>query len=580
MAGENEVVIQPADQVGQDILGSARGYKSHFTRELNALKRTIQMAEDHPGSSSVAALQDRMKKLEVAKGKVEKKYEMLMEHEPALGDGVLAALDELESRFLTIQANVFATISSINTPAQVPIAAAPVNNASSNTNQHSKIRKEIMPEKLSYEANPSEMRVWAAQFKGFYDISDLKNESVLNQQLFFFKCVDTKLDSTLRMSIDESTPIFGSGSCMEILVDWFKVTHPVFTRRIEFWRYNQQMGQLFSEWVANLRLRGEEADLDKMTVDEIYVHRIVEGCVDLELKNRLLKLKKPTMADITEEAAAYEIACKTIKSCSTPGTRLNRVGGDKTRYRCGKCGFHGHADKKECPAYRKECHNCGKVGHFHKAKNGKVLCWNDRGHSFDDKDSTRSSRSSSSSSGSSDESSRSPKRSPKRWRSPGPDGRRQGASSKRVICRALTVSTHEHPNKKVPTFEAQVMSKAGTIFKQQCIPDTATTGNIISQNVLRDHGITKVDPSQGWTIKQANGRYLKTTGFIELEIYNYKARRSKRMRFLITPDLKDKVLIAWHHHQDLGLQNLLVAPKFALRGSGQWKGDTASKCIK
>ena len=235
-----------------------------------------------------------------------------MRHEPDLSVGVSAALDELEQKFDATQNRIIAAITKCNSPTQVQPQAPIHTNRGGNTSAN-KIRKELMPDRLSNDATAAEMRFWAKEFRSFYRTSCLDKEKVEDQQLYFFKCIDMELDAILRLSVDDQTPVLGDvNSCMAYLKEHFEVTHPVTTRRIEFFRCKQKKGQKFTAWLATLVKLGQEAELDKLTVDDIYVHNVIEGTVDLELQKRFLKLEKPTLADIKNTATAYEIECLTI----------------------------------------------------------------------------------------------------------------------------------------------------------------------------------------------------------------------------------------------------------------------------
>jgi hypothetical protein len=232
------------------------------------------------------------------------------------------------------------------------------------------------------------MRSLARKFRAFYSTSNLSRAQLEDQQAFFLSYLDLDLETTIRESIDVMTAIFGdTDSCMEFLEQKFRVTYPLFTRRLDYFWYCQAPGQTFAEYVAKLRQKGNEADLAALSVDEMYVFRVLSGLSDNKMKEKLLELKSPSLAALIAEATDIEVARRnlTAAGASDSQARFSRQE-DKRRDnrsksrgppagpKCPDCGNREHEEDYPCPAASRSCHHCKKKGHFNKPRGGAPIC--------------------------------------------------------------------------------------------------------------------------------------------------------------------------------------------------------------
>ena len=127
-------------------------------------------------------------------------------------------------------------------------------------------------------------------------------------------------------------------------------------------------------------------------MDNLYVFKLISGCSDIKLQEKLFKLPNPTLPIIQQEAAAHELAKKCISavqkdSSKSPVIRVSQVraqqkrGGRQStsknppRRNCFKCGNAMHANRDDCKAIGRKCTECGKDGHFARARDGSALCF-------------------------------------------------------------------------------------------------------------------------------------------------------------------------------------------------------------
>ena len=169
-------------------------------------------------------------------------------------------------------------------------------------------------------------------------------------------------------------------------------SYPKFTRRLNFFGYAQSKGQTFDNFLAVLKQKGEQAALSELKTEELYVFRLLTGCTDTKLREKLLDLKDPSLKDIIEEADKFENAKLNLKTLVGQSGQTSAAGAAavfkdaKPKDKCKKCGRSVHKAGVPCPAKDKSCHTCKKEGHFSpmcpdKKKSGKNQGQSTRGRS-------------------------------------------------------------------------------------------------------------------------------------------------------------------------------------------------------
>ena len=236
-----------------------------------------------------------------------------------------------------------------------------------------KVQTALKPDKLSRDNTPAELISWIRKFRSFYSMSKLNQVDIADQQAFVLQNVDLELETFLRQNITDTTPIFGDGGCMELLEERFKRTYPVFTRRLEWFKYMQQPGQSCTDYYTQLRQRGDVAEMAELDLDGQYVFKIICGVHDDKLREKFLKLHEPTLEDIVRTMEAHDITQKSISSLSksksattvasaTADTKYIRM--EDVKGRCFGCGKDRHSNRDECPAKGRICNKCNRRNHF------------------------------------------------------------------------------------------------------------------------------------------------------------------------------------------------------------------------
>lgn len=149
----------------------------------------------------------------------------------------------------------------------------------------------------------------------------------------------------------------------------------------------QKPGQSIDDFVTDLRRQAQKCDFgDKC--DRLIGDRIVVGIRDGALRERLLRERNVTLERIVSACKAAEISKRHVQEIATsdqqpevnavhehkkPTKRSDRPisanrpqqphrSFENSNRKCSRCGT-SHIPR-QCPAYGKSCHNCGKLGHF------------------------------------------------------------------------------------------------------------------------------------------------------------------------------------------------------------------------
>lgn len=178
------------------------------------------------------------------------------------------------------------------------------------------------------------------------------------------------------VDVTEGVDVFNTA--VEKLDGYFLPKHNRVYERHIFRQIKQEEGEKFEKFVVRLR---NQAGKCKFTCpDENLIDQIVERCLSSELRKKILTLGDSVTLDKiiieanTLEAVGYQLeGYGHSKNLTSNSSDINAINNRFTKPRFGKsgdakCGRCGHAihtlPNQECPAKKKTCHGCGKIGHF------------------------------------------------------------------------------------------------------------------------------------------------------------------------------------------------------------------------
>ncbi len=122
----------------------------------------------------------------------------------------------------------------------------------------------LKPNVLRRDDLPITMRAWIEQYEAYHRTSHLDTLPDKDQQAYFLTLLDISLRARIKASLTNETPVLPTAdqdSCIYILEKGFMVKHPLFTRRLNFFRYVHTGGISFAEFLIKLRAIADDAHL-------------------------------------------------------------------------------------------------------------------------------------------------------------------------------------------------------------------------------------------------------------------------------------------------------------------------------
>ena len=220
------------DEATTKLLLSARGYKGHLTRQLNAVDRSLTAFARSPSEITAQEILDAVKQAKRTMANLQDKMQELMETASSTEDFEVHEMD-LDSYFErfsrtkevamdAIVASKFKVQRHLNpaSPSQASNAGAgdagDANSAiaPASGRAHARANLALRPEELSPEHTPQEMRVWISQFRSYYSTSGFAACALEDQHAYFLQCLNPTLRFRVERHVEARTPVFGDApSC-------------------------------------------------------------------------------------------------------------------------------------------------------------------------------------------------------------------------------------------------------------------------------------------------------------------------------------------------------------------------------
>ena len=140
--------------------------------------------------------------------------------------------------------------------------------------------------------------------------------------------------------------------------------------RYTFNSAKQKEFESVKSFLLRLKKLASSCDFDNYSVESAIIDKFITGCVDSDLRKKLLSAAKLEMEQLVEKAVSFESVNKQAKQMEEySGDTSEQVNalGHKPPGKCWGCGESGHVQHdSKCPASLKECRKCGFVGHFYR----------------------------------------------------------------------------------------------------------------------------------------------------------------------------------------------------------------------
>lgn len=231
-----------------------------------------------------------------------------------------------------------------------------------------KSSSDIKPGVLSAEAEPFELRLWVDRFKAYFLAAHVDTLDLMGQKNVFLSFIDADLAVSVEDTVSDASSI---SKCYSALEEHFLEIKPLFTRRLALFRITKG-GRTFKEFVADVRRKSREAELNSITASQLQVFIVLAGCRDdNNLFIKLRELKDPEMADLSSRALLHEGALKDAKdmTISTMKVETEETAKEILSLMASSCSGCGRPHMRDrCPFRDRPCFGCGKIGHI------KLLC--------------------------------------------------------------------------------------------------------------------------------------------------------------------------------------------------------------
>jgi hypothetical protein len=147
------------------------------------------------------------------------------------------------------------------------------------------------------------MRDWIRRLKAYFAASNMSSLDVPEQKEMFMACISQELAIALEPKLDVNSDIM---ACYGILEEHFLALKPLFTRRLDLFQM-EKGSRNFKQFYDIVRRAANEAELDKITPDELIIFVLLSGIqTDTNLFMRLRELQQPTVQDLLIKAEIHE----------------------------------------------------------------------------------------------------------------------------------------------------------------------------------------------------------------------------------------------------------------------------------
>ncbi|CAB4046073.1 Hypothetical predicted protein, partial [Paramuricea clavata] len=279
----------------ESLSASLHSYRGHLSRVINSANKSVSEFIDSQDAASIIERKENVKKyfhkiesLTIAIQELDpsniSKYDMDLTKDEERTDDVIHALSK----------------------AAKAIASPPADVRRHAGSKSRRINDSLKPTVLSKDASPTELRHWIDSFKAYYSSNDMDDFSKEERRSYFKILLDSDLKTRIMAKMNDNTDVFGEDGCLQLLENDFLGRYPLFSRRLDFFQCQQRNGQAFTDFMAKLKELSRLADLEKLSVEEIFVFCLLRGTTDSTLLDDLLELPEKTLKDVENAGKMYE----------------------------------------------------------------------------------------------------------------------------------------------------------------------------------------------------------------------------------------------------------------------------------
>lgn len=429
------------------------------------------------------------------------------------------------------------------------------NNSGTDTSNSYKADNTLRPPLINSDFSAVRVTQWVEQFKAFWAASRFENAPQQVQQQYFLAFLEGDLKTRIQVQMSGLTRVMDEEDGGIFLIrQEFQLKYPIFSTRIDFFSLEQKEDESSLSFSARLEETGAEAALHELTVEEIMMHRIIEGLRDTVIRDRLLKLQDKTKKTFIEEMRLYDSACSNVTKLE--GQRINKThgkGGTITeeemweKHLCFRCGSDQHyADN--CKYINSICRKCNRKGHLEK------VCMGKQGLKYDKKKhQNRKKKPNYNRNTTTQDEEEEEYENDSRCSSPygsvrssyGRDSDDEENKTSSIKCFATS-----NGRKPVPMIKMKFnpMDNHGTPFEHEAMCDSGSERSIFPYHLIKKYGLKTKESTE--KILAANESRVDCSGRIDIYVENDK--HGAKINALVSKDV-NTILISWHDMINLGV---------------------------
>lgn len=262
---------------------------------------------------------------------------------------------------------------------------------------------QAVPGKLDSNANAEDWRRWEREFNFYFAAAEIKKKPKATQVAILLHVAGPdaqEIHSTFVFAVGESADDYET--VLRKFKEHYEPRKNVVFARYTFWQRNQRPTEPVEKWITDLKTKAADCEFGDQK-ESIIRDKIVFGILDNRVKERMLREADLTLAKAEEFVRAADISKAQIAAMENPQvttrstqdeavSQLTQGQGQRSAFTCKQRKFprrkstklatgqevqqnqvQGKAEckncgrvhqAKQCPAYREQCHACGKLGHF------------------------------------------------------------------------------------------------------------------------------------------------------------------------------------------------------------------------
>ena len=219
-----------------DVLGSYNSYKGKHTTAARKLELLLDLQSKNYSPVTNASINDHLTRTERIVEILAAQAHWLLDNKHEKGKDFV---EEAENWVDQVRTCAELAIKlhhghSVGTGAGAAVVPPAPGVAPAGTGAVTKPDHELRPTKLRSDTTMGDLRDWKDQFVSYYNSSNLRQMSYLQQQGYLLSNIDPDIGRHLRRAITQTTPIFpvpGNVSCYDLLTQFFAQRNPIHLRR-------------------------------------------------------------------------------------------------------------------------------------------------------------------------------------------------------------------------------------------------------------------------------------------------------------------------------------------------------------